>query len=209
MATQAQIAKFVGNATGKLGFLKWAQIALPPAASAAVLQAAAKAAKPTSGLGALRALGARSTRGMGMLGAGSGMYGRRGVGAFGQTGSTGMTTAEMAGDYSSTTGAPVTTPAPEAVADNSSASSSWITSIGTALSAALPAAASAYGSYTVANAQANAISSAAQANLIRAQQGLSPLPYLGTGTALGGSSLLPILLIGGAVLLVASMEEKK
>ncbi len=187
-----KIAAHIGDATGKLGFLKWVESTFPAPIAAKVLKRAQSLNAPKTNL-ALSNLG-----------------------TLGQSALTDYLSSSniSSGNYSSSTG----TPSASQVATSAPASSSWISNIGSVLSGAISAAGQAY--LTV--SQTQAANSIVQLNLQRAQQGLAPLPYnaqqLGlTGPTLNlglsSGTLTPVLMIGGAalavVLLLGVMKHRK
>lgn len=78
------------------------------------------------------------------------------------------------------------------------------------LASLISGAANAFSSITMTQAQINANNTILQTNLARAQQGLPPLTTSvnAAGFTTLSSSLLPILLIGGAAVLAVSMSKK-
>lgn len=78
------------------------------------------------------------------------------------------------------------------------------------LASLISGAANAFSTVTLSQAQINANNTLLQTNLLRAQQGLPPLTTTvnAQGITTLSSSMLPILLIGGAAVLAVSMSKK-
>lgn len=211
--TNPQIAAHIGNATGKLGFLKWVEAAFPASISVPVLKRAQSLNSPQTNL-ALAGLG-RMRR---LSGLGRGRFG-----ALGQADGSDLLAGadDTSGDTTDLSDADAalmgqSVPDASTVATSTPASSSWITAIGGALTSALGAATTAYSTVS----QINTANEITQTNLQRAAEGLPPLAtttglagttILGPATTL--SSLTPLLLIGGlgiaAVMLFSEAGKKK
>lgn len=183
------IAAKVGNATGKLGFLKWVEATFPAAIAAQVLKRAKSLNSPKTNL---------ALAGLGQTSAITDYLSSPSI---------------SGGNYSATTGVPSASQA----ATSTPASSSWISDIGNVLSGAISAAGQAY--LTVSQTQAaNQIVGInlqrAQQGLAplpyNAQQlGLTG-PTLNVGLASG--TLTPFIYLGGgllAIILIASVMKKR
>lgn len=211
----SEVAKHVNGATGALGFLRWVEATFPAPIAAQVLQIAAK---KTGALGRLGRFGFGLVRRPVVTRGPRTLYGSR-VAGLGYLGDDTALTADL-----TVTPTAVMNNSPEIMptvtadttgASTAPASSSWISSIGNALTNAVAAAGQAY--LTVNQVQgANSI---LQTNLQRAQQGLAPLPYTSQQLGLTGptlnlglssTTLTPLLLLGGgAVLLIALASARK